>query len=355
MLALGSLSNMIKLLRIIYPILLFAISQTAIAAEKVESLTEGMVNPGYHEKPAWFKESFLDIREDLEEAASENRRVLLYFYQDGCPYCGKLLRDNFGDMNIANYSQQHFDVIAINMWGDREVVGVDGETTTEKLFSKGLKVQFTPTLLFLNEDGKVLLRINGYFAPHKYQTAMRYIAEKKENSISVRDYFKMASPEKATGVLHNDITNLVDGSDLTKRAEAKPLVVMFEQQVCKACDELHLDILKKEPVIQSLKALDVVVLDMWSDKMIKTPAGQQLKIKDWAKNLGIHYSPSMVFFDNAGEEVFRTEAYLRTFHTKAAFDYVATGTYKQTPEFQRYVQKLADDLHAQGIEFDLME
>jgi thioredoxin-related protein len=38
------------------------------------------------EVPAWFKETFLDIREDVREAAAEGKRLLLYFGQDGCPY-----------------------------------------------------------------------------------------------------------------------------------------------------------------------------------------------------------------------------------------------------------------------------
>ena len=34
------------------------------------------------------------------------------------------------------------------MWGDREVLSLDGRTFTEKTFSAALKVQFTPTLVF---------------------------------------------------------------------------------------------------------------------------------------------------------------------------------------------------------------
>ena len=34
-------------------------------ADQGDSLEEGMVNPGYHEQPAWFRQSFLDIREDM--------------------------------------------------------------------------------------------------------------------------------------------------------------------------------------------------------------------------------------------------------------------------------------------------
>ena len=337
-------------------LLLVISSGFVISAENEEALTAGMVNPGYHDKPAWFKESFLDIREDIQEATAQEKRVLLYFYQDGCPYCGKLLQDNFGDRDIARYSQEHFDVVAINMWGDREVVDLAGASTTEKMFSKNLRVQFTPTLLFLNEQGKVLQRINGYFAPYKFMTVLQYIAEKKEDTIAIRDYFKSLALEKASGVLHTASNNVINPADLTRRDTARPnLLVMFEQKVCKACDELHLDILKRDNVQSSLQPFEVVVLDMWSDESVTTPAGQTLKVRDWAKQLDIKYSPSLVFFDQQGLEVFRTEAYLKTFHTKAALDYVSTGAYKTTPEFQRFVQQIADDLHARGIEFDLMD
>ena len=111
----------------------------SVAAEKTkivatESIQSDLVNPGYHEKPIWFKESFLDLREDVEEAKENNKRVLLYFYQDGCPYCAKLLQDNFGQKKLADKTQMYFDVIAINMWGDKEVVDLQGVSTTEKKF-----------------------------------------------------------------------------------------------------------------------------------------------------------------------------------------------------------------------------
>jgi len=341
-------------MKILYPSQLFLLmtlfSLSLFAAESEEKLSEGMVNPGYHEKPAWFKESFLDIREDIEEATAENKRVLLYFYQDGCPYCGKLLQDNFADREISDYSQQKFDVIAINMWGDREVVDVNGDTVTEKEFSKNLKVQFTPTMVYLDETGKKLLRINGYFAPDRFLTALKYIGEKKEKTLSIRDYFKQLQPARASGKLHLQHNTL--SNDLTKAS--RPLIVSFEQKVCKDCDEMHTDILNRENVSQSLSKFDFVAMDMWSDDEITVPDGRRLKIADWAKELGIQYSPSMVFFVE-NKEVFRTEAYFKSFHTKAALDYVSSGIYKTVTEFQRYVQQVADDLHARGIEYDLMD
>jgi thioredoxin-related protein len=62
----------------------------------------------------------------------------------------------------------------------------------------------------------------------------------------------------------------------------------------------------------------------------------------------------MVFFDPKGQEVFRTGAYLKTFHVHGAMDYVATGAYQHQPNFQRFLQHRTDALHARGFEVDLM-
>jgi hypothetical protein len=52
--------------------------------------------------------------------------------------------------------------------------------------------------------------------------------------------------------------------------------------------------------------------------------------------------------------VFRTGAYLKTFHVHGAMDYVATGAYQYQPNFQRFLQHRTDALHARGFEVDLM-
>jgi len=325
----------------------------AYAAEP-QGLSEGMVNPGHEEKPDWFKLSFLDIREDIAEAAAENKRVMLYFYQDGCPYCKKLLQDNFAQKAISDKTQKHFDVIAVNMWGDREVTDLE---TTEKKFAAQMRVMFTPTILFLNEKGGVALRVNGYYYPGKFETALDYVSGKKETSMSFADYFKKNTPEKASGKLHTEVTNLPSPYKLTAsaRKNKRPLMVMFEQKVCKACDELHLDVLKKEQVKKEIAKYDVVVLNMQSKEKLVTPDGKSLTVSQWAHDLDIKYVPSMVFFDDQGKEVFRAEAYLRTFHVAGSMSYVSSGAYLKQPSFQRYLQGVTQKMHDQGIEVNLLD
>lgn len=337
----------------IFFVLFFTFSQSVSAASETE-LSAGMVNPGYAEKPSWFKVSFLDIYEDIADAADNNKRVMLYFYQDGCPYCKKLLEDNFGQRAISDKTQKYFDVVAINIWGNNEIVVGDDELT-EAEFSSALKVQYTPTLIFFNEDNKVVYRANGYFPPEKFHTVLDYVGQKMEKKISYQDYLAKVDPQPSSGKLHTEVINIKNPKNLQQALTVeKPLLVMFEQKKCIACDELHNDMLKRPDGKKQLARFNVALFDMWSDEKVVTPDGKKMKVRDWVKKLDVKYAPSMVYFDDTGEEIFRTDAYLKSFHTHSVMDYVASGAYKTQPNFQRYIDTRADELRKQGIEVDIM-
>jgi hypothetical protein len=53
--------------------------------------------------------------------------------------------------------------------------------------------------------------------------------------------------------------------------------------------------------------------------------------------------------------VFRTEAYLKSFHVQSSMDYVASGAYLEQPSFQRFISARAEALEAQGVHVELME
>ena len=340
---------------LVFPIALQA-AQKPKSSGEVE-LEAGMVNPGHVDKPAWFKNSFLDLRDDVAEAAEENKRVFLYFYQDGCPYCKKLVEDNFGNREIAEYTQKNFDLIAINMWGDRTVVDLQGKEVTEKQFAEANRVMYTPTIVLLDKKGKQEMRINGYYYPNKFLAALKYVAEGKKTQGGFREYYAKLPQKKSSGKLHIQPSFLQPPYDLrvSARKSGKPLMVMFEQKRCPACDELHLDIMQREEVKKEVEKFDTVLLDMWSKTPVITPAGKKTTASEWAKELNILYGPSRVFFDRSGKEVFRSEAYLRAFHTRFAMAYVETEGYKEQPSFQRWLSDRAAELEAKGIHVDLME
>ena len=326
----------------------------AFAAEESE-LTPAMENPGHEQVPDWFKVSFLDLHEDVAEAAENGKRVMVFFFQDGCPYCKKLLEDNFGQREIADKTRKYFDVVTINIWGDREVT-VGDKTLTEKKFAEALKVQYTPTLMFFNENNKVVYRANGYYPPEKFDTVLDYVGTHKEKEIDFQSYMARVDPQPSTGKLHTGVINIKNPDNLREALEpGKHLLVMFEQKLCASCDELHTDIIKRPESREMLSRLNVTLVDMWSHKEITRPDGKKTKISEWAKDLDIRYAPTLVYFNDEGVEVFRSDAYLKAFHMLSVMDYVSSNAYKKHPNFQRYIDIRADHLREEGVEVNLME
>ena len=308
-------------------------------------------NPSPHaiEIPAWFKLSFLDFREEIADASKRGKRILIYFGQDGCPYCRELMRANFSQKDIVDKTRRHFDAIAVNIWGNNEVVWLDRKTYTEKTLAALLNVQFTPTLLFLDERGAVVLRLNGYYPPHKFSAALDFVAGRHDTRTTFAHYLAANAREPAGGSLQDEPFFMRPPYNLTPSARgSKPLAVLFEQRECAACEELHQKSFKARSVRDRITAFDVVRLELFGREPVITPTGEKLTEHEWGRRLGVAYVPSLVFFDATGKEVFRVDGYVRPFHLESSLDYVASGSYRTEPSFQRFVQLRAEKIRRSG-------
>ncbi|MET0085479.1 MAG: thioredoxin fold domain-containing protein [Sedimenticola sp.] len=339
-------------LRLLPLLLILPISVPGTVAEEKEKELGRYLGAKTTVYPEWFKESFLDFREDVQEAADEGKRVLVIFHQEGCPYCNLMVERNLSQKDTAETMQRHLDVIELNMWGDREVIGLDGSETTEKNFAAALRVQFTPTLLFFDESGRVILRLNGYVPPQTFKVALDYVIGKKEKEISYRAYLAGNRPEKSSAKLNSQAFFNAGLRDM-RRTTGKPLAVFFEQGQCPNCDRLHGYVLSDKGVTEQVKRFDAIQLDMWSRDDLITPDGRKMSARAWAAELGVAYAPTIVLFNPAGEEVIRSEAFFKRFHTESIFDYVAGEGYRKEPSFQRFISQRAEHIREQGKDVDI--
>jgi thioredoxin-related protein len=304
------------------------------------------------EPPAWFSESLLHMPDEVREAATQGKRVMLYFGQEGCPYCKRLMDVNFRQAAIAAKAQRQLVAIALNIWGDREVTWTDESVTTEKRLAAQLKVQFTPTLLFLDERGGVALRLNGYYPPHHFEAALDYVAARTTQP-PFGEFLKTRPRAAARATLNPQPFFLAAPYDLRRKPGGKPLAVLFETPECAQCDELHAVAFRRREVLRELARFDVARLALGAPDRLTTPEGASLDSAHWEKALNVGYVPTMLLFDARGREVLRTEAYLRPFHVAGALDYVSSGAYLREPSFQRFLQARAERLRERGERVDL--
>jgi len=105
---------------------------------------------GLH-KQEWFTLTFKDIAEDMSDAAAEGKRLVILFEQAGCIYCEKLHATVLSDPEVVDYLSEHYVVVQYNLYGDEEVIDLDGEVLTEKTAAEKWGLMFTPIWLFLPE------------------------------------------------------------------------------------------------------------------------------------------------------------------------------------------------------------
>lgn len=293
--------------------------------------------------PDWFKLSFMDFRADLEEAVSLGKfGLVVYFGQEHCPYCEALMEVNLKREDIARLMREHFDVIPIDIWGSRELIDMQGKHWLESDFAVAQKTNFTPSLVFYDHNGKEIFRIRGYYPPYRFRAALEYIVHRYYRGESFADYLARADPSpkfEATDL--NDQPFFSSPPFFLERSRIRadrPLVVFFEQGDCHACDVLHTEPLSDETTRSMLESFEVVQLDMWSDTPLITPRGKRLRAREWARELGISYTPTLVFFDEGGEEIIRVDALVRHYRLRGVVEYVYAKGYLQAPTFQRWRQ-----------------
>jgi len=288
--------------------------------------------------PDWFKFSLGELNDDLAEAKQAGKKgIITYFGQKRCAYCEQFFKTSLSDIDIKNYLQKHYDLIAFDIWGIDDITDTDGTSYTERELSIHYKSNFTPSLVFYNEEGTPVFRLRGFYPPYKFRAALHYVTEGFYKKETFSDYFARATPGEyflLGGLTERDFF-LEPPYDLeVLRENQKPTAVFFEQGNCHACDLLHSDPLSKELSIVEIEKMNVIQLNMWADTAVITPQGKKTTAKEWARSLDLFYAPSIVFFDENGEEIIRVDSVAHFYRLWGVLDYVNQQGYNKAKDYQ---------------------
>ena len=150
---------MIRVLLVVLALALPAQAQTPPGADitlpPLTGPTTPLVEPRkgedgiYHQ--TWGLNSFLDLREDLNEATAKGRRFAVIFEQRGCIYCTKMHTEVLAQKYINDYVRENFTILQLDLFGAREVTDFDGTKMSEAKLAERWGVLFTPTVVFYKE------------------------------------------------------------------------------------------------------------------------------------------------------------------------------------------------------------
>lgn len=295
--------------------------------------------------PDWFKLSFLDLSTDITDLKEGNKKgLIVYFGQKYCAYCKAHLKYNWQDPFIVAYTRKYFDVVGIDVRGDRPVADVNGKVyRTEKDFAVANKANFTPTIIFYDVNGKEILRLSGYHPPYQFSAALEYIVDGYYQTEGLKTYLARAASFSEYG---NETLNSNDifspppyGLDRSMFASQMPLAVFFEKPRCHACDVLHTGPLSDEAILHTMTQLESVQLDILSNTPVLTPSGKKITAQQWAEDLGLYYTPTIIFFDEHGKEIIRIDSVVGFYRLNNVLHYVLSKGYIKEPNFQLWRQR----------------
>ncbi len=164
---------------------LLAASSAAVAA--VDDFDDGAIYQVHY--PAWFKDSFLNLQEDADEAREAGKQGLFVFFTtQGCSYCHLFIETSLSDPAISDRLRTHFDSIGLEIFSDAELTDFAGEQTRVKTFALDQGVQFAPTILFFDSDGTRLLRLTGYYEPERFSAVLDYLIGGHHRQQGLREF-----------------------------------------------------------------------------------------------------------------------------------------------------------------------
>jgi len=327
--------------------LLLALAAAPLGAQTQPGrLTGGIV----YTLPDWFKTSFLDLREDVEEARRANKQVMLFLHLDECPYCARMLKESFVSGDNRVFMEKHFDVIGINVRGASEVTWVDGARLTERALARQLKAFGTPTLVFLGSRGDMLLALVGYRDPQALRAALEYVQTGAYRSQPFTAY--LAARDRPAVYALRAHPQFADVTDF--KGTRKPLAILFEDRGCAECARFHDKTLNHPDVVAEMKKFLFVRLDTDSNAAIIDMDGKATTAAQWAKALDLSYRPALALYDE-GRLIARIDARLYHFHFKERLRYVSGGYYKRYASLSQYSAARRGELRTQGIDIDYSE
>ena len=120
----------------------------------------------------------------------------------------------------------------------------------------------------------------------------------------------------------------LDLKKAAKSAEAhgQDLLVLFEQPGCTYCKQLHeVNFIDRPLVTYLVENFMIVQVDIRSDKPMVDFEGKTISQAAFASSLKAAYTPTSVFFNEDGTEMFRLPGFIPTLFYRAALEYVTTG------------------------------
>jgi thioredoxin-related protein len=154
------------------------------------------------------KINWVTIEEAQELMKKEPRKVIMDVYTTWCGPCKMLDKNTFSNPDVAKYINKNYYAIKFNAEGNSEV-NFDGRTYTnpnydpakknrrnaQHQFAGYLSVRAYPTMVFFDENFKLLAPISGYLLPKQIEIYLKLFKTDKYKEVTSKEAWEKYQKE----------------------------------------------------------------------------------------------------------------------------------------------------------------
>lgn len=139
--------------------------------------------------------------------------------------------------------------------------------------------------------------------------------------------------------IDNTFLDLEEALENARATGKKGLLVVFSTEGCSYCSVFNQKSLANPEIAGLIKRhYDAVGMEIFDDNILVSPKGQSIPIKEFAKNEGVQFSPTVMFYDLEGNQVFHKSGYQSPERFKKILAYVSSKQHKQE-KFSNYMNR----------------
>lgn len=138
-----------------------------------------------------FAKDVINIDEKIAQAQKEEKNIMFYFHIPDCPYCTRMLDENFKDEKILNLIKGNLILVDIYTAEKKDFKFKDFKGSAKE-FAKHIGINAYPATLFMDKNAKVLHKAIGYRNIQEYIYEIKYITTQSNKKMDLEKFiFKM--------------------------------------------------------------------------------------------------------------------------------------------------------------------
>jgi thioredoxin-related protein len=121
------------------------------------------------------KYPFVSYDQGLRLAKQQNKPIFLYMGRLGCGWCDKTNKETFSNENLRKLYTENYVLVYADTESGKRLKLPSGERITEMDLASRFKIFATPVFIYLDADGKEIMKIPGYKTVNDFLDYDRYV------------------------------------------------------------------------------------------------------------------------------------------------------------------------------------